>query len=69
MPTCMSALAFQVYVPLKPNVKVKCFEWNNIHVYNIFHGLDIPKIFLFYFNILRMCIESQVFWKSNILPR
>ena len=51
----VSDLSLQVYVPLNPNVKVKSFEGNNINVYNIFHGLNDHKIFLFHFNILRMC--------------
>ena len=36
-------LSLQVYVPLKPNVKVKCIWRNFILVYNIFHSSDDLK--------------------------
>ena len=33
--------SFQGYVPLNPNVKVKCFKGTLNSTYNIFHGLNV----------------------------
>jgi hypothetical protein len=38
--------SFQGYVPLNPNVKVKCSKGTVISTYNIFHGLNVLKSLL-----------------------